>query len=173
MIDKNNSLRIYHYLLRDDGIFPNSVFPALIYQHAFNGPSAKDPAEIEKVFQSNDWSNNWRDTIFHEHHYHSITHEVLGVYSGSCDVMLGGERGIRFTVNPGDVIIIPAGVAHKNVGSTENFKCVGGYPEGRSYDMNYGKPGERTQTDKNIREVPFPKADPLYGPTGDLFQYWK
>lgn len=173
MIDKNNFVEVYHYPLKDDGIFPNSIYPVLIYQHAFNGPSAKDPGEMERVFESNDWYNSWRNGIYHEHHYHSVTHEVLGVYTGSCDVMLGGEKGIRFTINAGDVIIIPAGVAHKNVGSTENFKCVGAYPGGKSFDMNFGKPGERTQTDKNIRLVPLPKADPLYGPSGDLFKYWK
>jgi len=53
---------------------------------------------------------------------------VLGIYSGSCDVLLGGEKGIQFTVNPGDIIIIPAGIAHKNVGATEDFKCIGAYP---------------------------------------------
>ena len=62
MIVKNNALQIYHYLLRDDGIFPNSVLPVLIYQHAFNGPSAKDPAEIEKVFESNDMTKGWDGT---------------------------------------------------------------------------------------------------------------
>jgi uncharacterized protein YjlB len=173
MITKNNSVQILRYLLKDDGVFPNSILPLLIYQHALNGASAKDPAEMEKIFESNDWYNSWRNGIYHEHHYHSVTHEVLGVYSGSCDVLFGGERGVLLTVNPGDIIIVPAGVAHKNSGCTENFKCVGAYPSGKSFDMNYGKPGERHETDKNIRKVPPPKADPLYGTEGDLFKYWK
>jgi len=39
--------------------------------------------------------------------------------------------------------------------------------------MNYGKPGERPHTDKNIQQVPLPDADPVYGLEGDLLKFWK
>ena len=71
-----------------------------------------------------------------------------------------------------DVLLIPAGVAHKNIGSSTDFKCVGAYPEGRDFDINLGKSGERPGTDKNIRKVPIPKLDPLYGKEGCLSLYW-
>ena len=72
----------------------------------------------------------------------------------------------------GDVIIIPAGVAHKNVGSSSDFRCVGAYPLGQSWDMNYGKPGERPQADQNITKVPLPESDPVYGIDGPLVKSW-
>jgi uncharacterized protein YjlB len=39
----------------------------------------------------------------------------------------------------GDVLLIPAGVAHKNVGASIDFKCVGAYPGGKEFDINLGK----------------------------------
>jgi uncharacterized protein YjlB len=166
-------VQVFKYLLQDDGVFPNSKFPVIIYRNAFNIPLPQDPEKIEKIFALNDWTNSWRNGIYHFHHYHSIVHEVLGIYSGSCDLILGGEKGIQFTVNIRDVIIIPAGVAHKNAGATHDFKCVGAYPDGKSFDINYGKPGERPQTDKNIQKVPLPGAEPVFGAEGQLFQFWK
>jgi len=44
------------------------------------------------------------------------------------------------------VIIIPAGVAHKNLGSSAYFRCVGGYPPGQSWDMNF----ERQVNDQKL-----------------------
>jgi uncharacterized protein YjlB len=38
--------------------------------------------------------------------------------------------------------------------------------------MNYGKPGERPQTDKNITQVAIPLTDPVYGKMQGLVQIW-
>jgi uncharacterized protein YjlB len=105
-------------------------------------------------------------------HYHSTAHEVLGVYHGSARVQLGGERGVVQEVHPGDVLVIPAGVAHKKLGSTADFGVVGAYPEGQDWDMNYGRLGERPRADSNIARVPLPKADPVCGPDGPLTVHW-
>ncbi|WP_250123845.1 cupin domain-containing protein [Chroococcidiopsis sp. CCMEE 29] len=65
------------------------------------------------------------------HHYHSTAHEVLGISRGKAAVRLGGDaRGQTFEVRAGDVIIIPAGVAHKNLDSSSDFLVVGAYPLG-------------------------------------------
>ncbi|HMH33167.1 MAG TPA: hypothetical protein VK543_09075 [Puia sp.] len=162
-------MRIFEFLLKDDGIFPNSTLPALIYLQAFEQAA---PSVMERIFESNDWSNSWRDSIYPYHHYHSITHEVLGIYEGACDLILGGDHGVSCTVKAGDAIIIPAGVAHKNLSATENFKCIGAYPEGKSFDINYGRIGERPGTDKNIANVPLPDTDPVFGPEGNLLNFW-
>jgi uncharacterized protein YjlB len=164
--------KIPHYIIPDNGVFPNSVLPVLFYKSVFQLPNDHAPGVIEEIFDENDWANSWRNGIFNYNHYHSITHEVLGVYCGDCHIQLGGDRGIQLLLDKGDVLIIPAGVAHKNIGSSVNFKCIGAYPNGKEFDINLGKSGERPGTDKNISKVPMPKTDPLYGKEGCLSMYW-
>jgi uncharacterized protein YjlB len=135
--------------------------------------SGGDPASrFEHLFSVHHWSGSWRNGIYNFHHYHSIAHEVLGVYSGTAKVQLGGEQGVIVTANPGDVILIPAGVAHKNLGASRDFGVVGAYPTGQHPDMCYGKPEERPQADERIACVAMPHADPIYGQEGPMFEYW-
>jgi uncharacterized protein YjlB len=165
--------RTVHHLLGDDGIFPNSRFPLIVYPGALDLPD-KDPASgFESLFESNQWGRSWRNGVYDFHHYHSTAHEVLGCYGGSARVQLGGEKGIIVEVCAGDVVIIPAGVAHKNLGSSRDFRVVGAYPLGQDPDMNYGKPEERPRTDRSIAAVPLPEADPVHGVKGPLFSFWK
>ena len=162
-----------YVILKDDGQFPNNErLPLILYRNAINSADQNSASIIEKLFNKNQWVASWRNGIYNIHHYHSTAHEVLGIYSGSAKVQLGGEKGVVLTINRGDVVIIPAGVSHKNLGSSSDFRVVGGYPIGQDWDMNYGKPGERPQADKNIAAVPLPKADPVYGPKGPLMENW-
>ena len=160
------------FLLKDDGVFPNSRFPALLYKGVLDIPLLFPAAHVKNVFEKNGWSNNWDAGIFEYHHYHSITHEVLGIYKGRTKVQLGGPAGKIIFIEKGDVLVIPAGVAHKNMGAENSVGVIGAYPEGRDYDMNYGKPGERPRTDQNIKKVPVPSGDPLGWKNG-LTQIWK
>lgn len=165
-------MEIIKHFLADDGTFPNNKnLPLIIYKDAIdikNGAS-----DVEKVFHANEWGNSWRNGIFSYHHYHSTAHEVLGIYQGSVKAQLGGPEGITTELEAGDVVLIPAGVAHKNLGSSTDFACVGAYPPGQDYDMNYGKIGERPSADKNIRKVPVPNNDPVAGKQGPLVKEWK
>ena len=157
----------------DDGTFPNSKYPVIVYKDQIDFSRENGPVAVETLFQKNGWGNSWRNGIYSYHHYHSTAHEVLGVYSGSADVMLGGEKkGKSFQIEKGDVILIPAGVAHKKLSSSNDFRVVGAYPEGQSWDMNYGKEGERPAADKNISKVPYPTNDPVHGNSGPLQRYW-
>jgi len=162
----------YSYPINDDGTFPNSHLPVLLYKGILDLPALFPAAHIENLFKANHWSNSWKSGIFTYHHYHSITHEVLGFYKGHGSLMLGGENGTKVSVEKGDVLIIPAGVAHKNLGEENDIHCVGAYPEGKSYDMNYGKTGERPRADMNIKEVPLPERDPILGLKGGTNKYW-
>jgi uncharacterized protein YjlB len=103
---------------------------------------------------------------------HCKAHEVLGVYRGSAKVQLGGQKGLVVDIHAGDVIIMPAGFAHKNLSPSADFGVVGAYPEGQDWDMNYGKPGERPGADRNIERVALPKQDPIYGAGGPLLEKW-
>jgi uncharacterized protein YjlB len=164
--------KIPNYIIPDNGIFPNSVLPVLLYKAVFHLPNDHSPGVMETVFENNGWFNSWRNGMFTYNHYHSITHEVLGIYCGECHVSLGGDSGIQLFLEKGDVLLIPAGVAHKNIGASTDFKCIGAYPGGKDFDINLGKSGERPGTDKNIKKIPVPKLDPVYGKEGLLSRYW-
>ena len=158
---------------KDDSIFPNSPLPLLFYRGAIT-TNAKDPASIfEQRFVENDWTNSWRDGVYSFPHYHSTSHEVLAVYSGTATLRLGGERGKSVDVRAGDVIVIPAGVAHQNIGAGDDVGVVGAYPDGREWDLLRGRPGERPRADENIAALPIPDNDPIYGAEGPLRRLWK
>ena len=161
------------YTLTDDGVFPNNAkLPLTIYRQAVT-LSRRDPAsEFESVFESHHWPPAWRYGIFGYHHYHSTAHEVLGVFRGRATIQFGGEHGVVLEVEAGDVVVIPAGVAHRCLDSSRDFCCVGAYPSGQQWDTCTGKPGERPKTDDNIAKVSLPQSDPVYGPDGPLMIHW-
>ena len=156
----------------DDGKIPNSKYPLILYKNAFQERGNRGAAWLEKKFASNNWTNSWRNGIYSFHHYHSTAHEVLGVYAGQALVHLGGEEGEKVEISAGDIIIIPAGVGHKNLGS-EGLGVVGAYPDGYTWDLNRGLAGERPQADTNIAALPLPTADPLLGLEDGLRNIWK
>ncbi|SHI59330.1 cupin domain-containing protein [Pseudozobellia thermophila] len=156
---------------KDDGKIPNNKLPLILYKNAFSERGSSGASWLEDRFLRNNWSNSWRNGIYSFHHYHSTSHEVLGVYSGKALVHLGGESGEKVEIEAGDIVIIPAGVGHKNLGS-ENLGVVGAYPDGRSWDLNKGLPGERPKADTNIAALPIPDADPLLGADDGLRTIW-
>jgi len=156
----------------DGGKIPNSKFPLLIYRDAFSLTQEEGAAWLERTFAAHQWTNSWRNGVYNFHHYHSNSHEVLGVYSGTALLQLGGEQGRKAHVKAGDVIVIPAGVGHKCLESS-NLGVVGAYPDGREWDIKRGLDGERPQADKNIEAVPIPVTDPLLGKNKGLVKIWK
>ena len=162
---------VFH--LQDDGVFPNSHLPALLYKHVLELPDASPADHIIQLFHDNDWRNSWKNGIYDYHHYHSNTHEVLAAYEGNTVVLLGGDNGEKILFEKGDVLIIPAGVAHKNLTPENNFSCVGAYPDGKNYNMNYGKKEERDNSLSRILSVPLPLKDPVFGPYGELLNLWE
>ena len=169
----NKKARVITHRLKENGNFPNSRVPVLIYQGALNLPANDPAAAVEAVVHANRWGNDWRNGIFDYHHYHSTAHEALLVYGGSAKVQLGGEGGVTETINAGDVLIIPAGVGHRNLGSTGDFHVVGAYPPDQNVDMKYGRPGERPGADQNIARLGMPATDPVFGGDGPLLEHWR
>jgi uncharacterized protein YjlB len=164
-------MKTLHFNFKDDGRIPNSPLPLLIHKAAFAaGVSLADA--MEQKFAENGWTNSWRNGVFPYHHYHSITHEVVGIYSGSATLHLGGEAGEKITVEAGDVLVIPAGTGHKKVTATDDFAVVGAYPGGMEYDLMTGAEGERPRADDRIAEVPLPETDPVLGRNGGVTQLW-
>jgi uncharacterized protein YjlB len=144
--------------------------PAFIYSNAFPGEDIAE--QMETRFQENNWTNNWRDIILPYDHYHSNTHEVLGIAIGSVTLQIGGKNGIQKTFHAGDVIILPAGVGHFSVSAHTDYLIVGGYPNGAAWDLLTGKSKEREKAILNIKKVPLPALDPVYGKEGKLMEYW-
>lgn len=165
--------RVIAHVLKDAGTIPNSRLPLLVYQDAFE-VAPDDPATpLETLLRGHQWGNDWRNGIFTYHHYHSTAHEALFVYSGSAKVQVGGESGPIQTIHAGDVVIIPAGVGHKNLGASSDFHVIGAYPPEQNVDMNYGKPGERPRVDENIARLALPPTDPVFGKKGPLLEHWR
>jgi uncharacterized protein YjlB len=158
--------------LADDGTFPNSHLPLLVYPKRMVPASSDLAAFFEACFTGNGWPAAWRNGIYGFHHYHSTAHEVLGICRGRAQVQVGGASGEILTVSAGDAVVIPAGVAHKNLGASGDFLVVGAYPRGQSWDMKDGSPGERPRADDNIRKVTQPAADPVMGADGPLPHSW-
>ena len=153
----------------DDGKFPNSALPLLVYR----GGLPADPAAMEQAFAANGWSNGWRNGIFDYHHFHSIAHEVLGIARGDVRVAFGGPSGREVTVRAGDVVLIPAGVAHRNMGQSADLLVVGAYPGGADYDIRRGDPAEHAAALRAIRSVPLPDNDPVLGADEGLRRLWR
>ena len=158
-------------LLKGTAEFPNSRLPALIYDKVLT--SGDMASQFEALFEQNGWTGSWRNGLYRTHHYHSTAHEVLGVYRGSVKVRLGGPDGALVELRAGDVAVVPAGVAHKNEGQSDDFAVVGAYPAGTSADLQYGKEGERPRTDRNVAAVPLPASDPAFGKAGALPRLWR
>jgi uncharacterized protein YjlB len=161
---------VYHF--EDDGIIPNNKLPLLLYRDAFPQRGNAGAEWLEQQFAENGWTNSWRWTIYGYHHYHSNTHEVLGVFNGSAVLRFGGENGQQLTVHAGDIIVIPAGVAHKKI-SDDHLAVVGAYPDGMIPDLHKEGENGREAAVKQIAAVPIPDKDPLLGEDDGLRRMWQ
>jgi uncharacterized protein YjlB len=108
--------------------------------------------------------------MYKQHHYHSTTHEVLVVVSGSARLFFGGEgnpQGIRIEVGKGDVMILPAGTGHAMEADLGGFSMVGSYPVGADeWDHCTGIEGQEAKD--RIRSLEWFKRDPIYGSAGPV-----
>lgn len=161
---------VEQHSFEDDGRIPNSPLPAVVYRGV---EAAREAGACEELFDGNGWAPDWRDGIFSFHHFHSIAHEVLGVVDGEATVMLGGPGGRRFEVGQGDVLALPAGTGHCNMGSSPDLLVIGAYPDGMPWDLRRGDPADHDEVVANIRAVPLPRADPVDGTVGPLSELWR
>jgi uncharacterized protein YjlB len=157
------------FVFGDDGVIPNSRLPLLVYRDAV----PTDAAAIEALFAANHWPPAWRNGVHPFHHFHSTAHEVLGVARGEVSVVFGGPGGQTLTVRAGDVVVVPAGVAHCNRGQSSDLLIVGAYPDnGPGPDLRRGKPSEHAAAEQSVEAVPLPAADPVMGSDGALLRLW-
>jgi len=169
-----SSPKIKTYMLEDDGKFPNNpTLPLIVYKGVAKIDGKESLIALESRLRNHNWRGIWRNGVFPYHHYHSNAHELLVVYDGKATIQFGGDQGIKLEVEKGDAILLPAGTAHKKLGSNKAFMVLGAYPNGGSYDINYGKSSERPRADEKIKNVPLPGWDPFYGSEGPMHEHWK
>jgi uncharacterized protein YjlB len=161
---------IITYYFENDGDIPYNILPVVIYKNALHYMPDKN---VESTFLQNGWANNWHDIILTEDHFHSNTHEVLGLKSGQARLMLGGKNGEMVSVETGDVIILPAGVGHYSVDNSMDYQFVGGYPNGTDWNLHFSLKKEDSPTIlAEIANIPLPEKDPVFGDDGPLFKFW-
>jgi uncharacterized protein YjlB len=162
------------FRFRDNGETPNNPhLPLLVYRAAVDFPQELDPAAVlEVLFASNGWRRSWRNGVYPFRHFHTRTHEVLGIARGRARVEFGGDRGRVLALARGDVVVLPAGTGHKRRSASRNLLVVGAYPESGAYDEP--KPGEvdHAKALALIARVKMPARDPVYGRHGPLTRLW-
>jgi uncharacterized protein YjlB len=161
-------------VFQDDGAIPNNPkLPFIHYRSPVGMPDAGDPAVVlEELFKRNGWGDSWRNGIYDYVHYHSSTHEVLGIARGEAHVRFGGDKGKIFELHTGDVVILPAGTGHQCLSASKDLLVIGAYPSGAKYDECTGLPQERQRALQSIPKVPLPAKDPVYGADGPLLDAW-
>lgn len=169
----NNQFSLLRFNISQDDRFPNITLPVLLYKGILDLPWFMPTRIIKAIFRKNHWKNFWNNGVLPYHHYHSKTHEVLGFYKGETMLKLGGNYGETIKVEKGDVLVIPAGIAHKNLGDQNQVKCIGAYPDGLDYDILTGEQGELPAAVHDINNVPLPDEDPIFGENGGLVRLWK
>jgi uncharacterized protein YjlB len=166
-------LTIEDYLFVDDGHVPNNPrLPLLVYRGALESGGGAAASYVAR-FDRNGWPGAWKNGVYSHHHYHSSAHEVLGIAAGWVRVKLGGEEGQTVELRAGDVVVIPAGVAHKNEGASPDLLVVGAYPRGQSPDMCSPGARDHARAVSQIAAVPLPDDDPVHGPSGPLLERWR
>ncbi|HEX4410247.1 MAG TPA: hypothetical protein VH206_15845 [Xanthobacteraceae bacterium] len=163
------------YQFFDDGVIPNHPhWPLILYRGGINLAGSPNPEDvIEKAFASNGWGGMWRNGIYPYAHYHSMIHEVMGIARGRATVRFGGEHGEEIEVQPGDVVILPAGTGHQRLRETPNLVVIGAYPPSGKYNLCRGSKDEHQKALTTIPKVPPPAFDPVFGPQGPLTDLWR
>jgi len=137
-----------------DAIPNHPRFPVLIYHGV-------DVGNARALLARHGWGGSWVNGIFDFHHFHSTSHEVLAVISGSAVVELGGPQGRSFEIAAGDVLVLPAGSGHRRASARGDFTVVGAYPAGQEdYDVRREADEEAL---RRIRALPAPESDPVGG----------
>ncbi len=138
-------------------------FAVLIYRDV--EAASRGAEDCAACFAQHGWRGSWVNGVFAFHHFHSTSHEVLGVVAGRATLELGGPQGQAFEVGRGDVLVLPAGTGHRRAASDREFTVVGAYPAGQEdYDLLRGDDlAEVARARERIATLGAPPHDPVGG----------
>lgn len=203
-------VEVKKYHLPATALMPNSPMPLLHYPGFLDLKTDCKPEKVYDLFASNGWQTQWifRYGPTQRSHYHSQTHECMAVLSGTARIRFGvadtdpdldknthgpakEHGGVEVNAQPGDVFILPAGVAHKTFDTTpaefalltpgdghgiaaedaraalakielSGFTMLGAYPiDGGTWDFAEG--GESAGEYEKVWSVAKPEKDPVLG----------
>jgi uncharacterized protein YjlB len=156
----------------DDGQTPNNPhFPLTLYRSPVRLDPDYDPATLfETLFAAHGWHDSWRDGIYDFLHFHTHSHEVLGIARGQAPVRFGGGQGRVIEVRAGDVIILPAGTGHQRLSKSKDLLVVGARPRGGKYDEPRPDEVDHAEAVRSIARVHVPAHHPVYG--GPMKNLW-
>jgi uncharacterized protein YjlB len=158
----------------NDGTTPNNRVPLIVYRTPVSLPDRLDPAAVfEELFEAHGWSDSWRNGMYAELHFHTRTHEVLGIARGRLRAEFGGSRGKIIALKAGDVVVLPAGTGHRRLSASKDLLVVGAYPRTGSYDEPRAGEVDADEATRAICRVALPSQDPVYGKTGPLLRLWR
>ena len=72
----------------------------------------------------------------------------------------------------GDVVVIPAGVAHKRESASSDLLVIGSYPKGQRPDICQADAASHDQSANNVARVALPASDPVTGRADPLLDCW-
>ena len=163
------------FRFEDDGETPNNPrLPLVLYRLPIALNGVTDAAEtFEQTFARHGWGDGWRNGIYDFLHFHTRTHEVLGIAAGKVTVEFGGAKGKTVELEAGDVAILPAGTGHRRISCTPDLLVVGAYPKGSCYDQPRPAQVSHSCALAAVAKTPLPEQDPVFGKDGPLMSLWK
>lgn len=163
------------FRFESDGETPNNpALPVLLYRDVVPAEKRRDAATwFEGLFAGHGWADGWRNGIYPFLHFHTGTHEVLGIASGRATVQVGGAAGCTLDVAAGDVVVLPAGTGHQRLDASNDLLVIGAYPRNGRFDQK--RPGEmgNEAARRAVAAVPLPEMDPVAGADGPLTRLWR
>jgi uncharacterized protein YjlB len=161
-----------NYLQPSGNIPNNPELPLLFYRQVFSHTNNLEH-QFKEAFRQNNWGGSWVNGVFSYHHYHSTSHEVLGVAAGSATLIFGGPGGEEVKIKAGDMVVLPAGTGHCRKSASSDFSVVGAYPKGQENYNICTEEDDMEEEKQRIRQVALPATDPVAGAEGPLLKHWK
>jgi uncharacterized protein YjlB len=175
-----SSAHVQTFRLESSDRFPNgaSGLPVVLYRPfappAFDAAGALDPAAVEALVAAHGFAPGWRFPMYDFAHFHSTTHELLVPFRGRATLELGdaGAGATQLDVRAGDVLLLPAGTAHRAARTADAFCMVGSYPAGAArWDMCRGG-GSGAEARIRALGKGGVAEDPVYGGRGVVGEAW-